>query len=611
MGRFSFFFFFCSSVFLTEAFAQPWLGLYKNLAADELYPSGLKISVLIEEKKLKNSNRIGVDEHFKKNKKFINPGSCCLFKKQWLVSLTEEEDSQRNKNPELQSEKYFIKNKKQLVIASKIFTENILLAEMLALLLEENHGFKVVRKLNMGGTKLVFDALRNRHIDIYPEYTGTGYTMLLKLSGETGPEKTYEIVKREFLKKFNLIWSLPLGFENTYTLAVRKEDPRFQKLKLISQLEGKVSLFRLGANHEFLEREDGFKNFSEKYQLHFRKDNIWGMNQGLMYSALRSEEVDMIMAYSTDGRIKAFNLRTLKDDKKFFPSYLSAYLTRKDVFNKFPELRRVFGDLEGNITEAEMIFLNNQVDQLKYEVSQTARNFLIEKNLLNESVRSLQKLGFLDYYLSKRAYFFKILWEHLLLTFVPLFFALLFALPVGIWAVYNSRVKKLVFTAVNTLQTVPSLALLALLIPFLGIGFMPAVSALFVYSLLPIVRNTFEGIKNVDRDFVEASAGIGLNQWQILRYVQIPLALPVILAGVRISAVIVVGTATLAALIGAGGLGDPVFRGIATLDSRLIFLGAVPACLLAVALDKALTVLERLVISRGLKLKKNIKDIDF
>lgn len=505
----------------------------------------------------------------------------------------------------------FSSNKKQIVIGSKIFTENMLLAEMLALLLEETYGFKVIRKLNMGGTKLVFDALRDGHIDIYPEYTGTGYTMLLKLSGETDPEKTYKIVKENFLKKFGLIWSLPLGFENTYTLAVRKNDSRFQNINRVSQLKGQAHLFRLGAEHEFLERKDGFDNFSKKYELRFQKDKIWTMSQGLMYSALNNREVDMIMAYSTEGRIKAFNLKKLKDDKNFFPSYSAAYLTRVEVLRDWPELQKAFKNLEGNISEKEITSLNNQVEQLRHEVSLVARTFLIGKNLLDEEIKSLQNLSLMDYYLSKRAYFFKIFAEHLFLTFVSLFLALLFSLPVGIWATRNLGVEKVVFAVVNTLQTIPSLALLGLFIPFLGIGFIPAIAALFVYSLLPLIRNTFEGIKNVDRNFIEASAGIGLNPWQILKFVQIPLALPVILAGVRISAVIVVGTATLAAFIGAGGLGDPIFRGIATLNSRLIFLGAVPACLLAIALDRLLALLETFVISKGLKLEKNIKNIGF
>lgn len=501
-------------------------------------------------------------------------------------------------------------NNKQLIIGSKIFTENILLAEMLSLLLEEKYNFKIVRKFNMGGTKLVFDSLKNEHIDIYPEYTGTGYTMLLKRSGETNPKKTYRIVKSEFLKKFQMVWSLPLGFENTYTLAVREKDLRFQKIHSISQLKGHISLFRLGVGHEFVERKDGFDNFSKKYRLHFLKNQIVTMNPALMYSALHNKKVDMIMAYSTDGRIKAFKLKTLKDDKSFFPSYEAAYLTRQNILEAWPEVQVAFLDLENNINEKEIISLNNQVDQLDYGLSQTARNFLIKKNLLSGKVQKLQKADLMDYYISKKKYFFKILMEHLVLIFASLLLALCFSVPIGIWAIRNSKVEKVVFFLVNILQTIPSIALLGILIPFLGIGFTPAVSALFFYSLLPLIRNTFEGIKNVDRSYIEASAGMGLNAWQILIFVQIPLALPVILAGVRIATVIVVGTATLAAFIGAGGLGDPIFRGIATLDSRLIFLGAVPACLLAVILDASIAFIEKIVISKGLKLEKNIKNIE-
>ena len=498
---------------------------------------------------------------------------------------------------------------KKIVIGSKIFTENIILSEILALLLEEKYKFKVIRKLNIGGTKLVFDALKNKGIDVYPEYTGTGYTMLLNLVGETDPRKTYKIVQKEFLKRFHLSWSLPLGFENTYALAVTKKDPRFQKLKWISQIKRQTPSFRLAVPHEFIERRDGFENFAKKYQFRFQKKNVFTMNQGLMYLALKNKRVDMIMTYSTDARIKTFQLKTLKDNKKFFPAYEVAYLTRSSYLKRWPELKEAFKKLEGNISEKEIFFLNYQVDQLKQEIPQVARNFLIKKNLLEDSIQSLQNPNLLAYYFSKRDYLLKIFIEHLILTFVSLFLALCFSIPIGILATYNLRVEKIVFTVVNTLQTIPSLALLGFLIPFLGIGFVPAIATLFIYSLLPILRNTFEGIKNIDRDFVEASAGIGLNFWQILRYVQIPLALPVILAGIRTSTVIVVGTATLAAFIGAGGFGDPIFRGIATLNSRLIFLGAVPACLLAISLDKFLSFLEVFMVSKGLKLQKNIKKI--
>ena len=504
----------------------------------------------------------------------------------------------------------FKAHKKEIIIGSKIFTENILLAEMLSLLLEEKYNFKVIRRFNLGGTKLVFDALRNKEIDIYPEYTGTGYTMILQMSGETQAEKIYDIVKEKFFKRFNLVWSLPLGFENTYILAVRKSDSRFKNMSSISQLKGKTNSLNIAAGHEFMERKDGFSNFVEKYKLNFKKNKTWSMNQGLMYSALKNKKMDMVMAYSTDGRIKAFNLKTLKDDKHFFPAYEVAYLTRRNIFASL-SIKDAFKELEGNITEKEMIFLNNQVDQLKYDTVQTARSFLVKKNILEGGAQSLKQQSWLSYYISKKEYFFKIFYEHLLLIVVSLFFALLLAVPIGLWASYNNRLEKIVFLIVNTLQTVPSLALLAIFIPFLGIGFLPAVVTLFIYSLLPIIRNTFEGVKNIDRVFISAGAGIGLNSWQVLRYIQAPLALPMILAGIRTSAVIVVGTATLAAFIGAGGLGDPIFRGIATLNSKLIFLGAVPACLLAIFIDRLLALLELVIIPKGLKLEKNIKMIAF
>ena len=256
--------------------------------------------------------------------------------------------------------------------------------------------------------------------------------------------------------------------------------------------------------------------------------------------------------------------------------------------------------------------LNRQVDLLKYDMSAVARQFLIDKNILknNQSIQ-LRKLNLKDFYLSKFDYFIKIFIEHLILVFSSLFLALLVSFPIGIGSVYNQTLERITFTVINILQTVPSLALLAVFIPIFGIGFLPALIALFIYSLLPMIRNIFEGIKNIDRSFIEVGAGLGLTSWQILKYIQIPLALPLILAGVRTSAVLVVGTATLAAFIGAGGLGDPIFRGISTLDTRLIFLGTVPACFLAIAIDKLLYFLEILLVSKGLRLEKNFKNIQF
>ncbi|MGI9548404.1 MAG: glycine betaine ABC transporter substrate-binding protein [Bdellovibrionales bacterium] len=494
---------------------------------------------------------------------------------------------------------------KTITIGSKIFTENVLLGEMLSLLLEERYQYKVSRFLNIGGTKLVFDALQSGKIDVYPEYTGTGYIMILNLSEKKQADESYRIVKKSFLKKYKMFWSQPLGFNNTYALAVRSKDTRFKDIYKISDLNGRVENFSLGVGHEFMERKDGYNNFSKYYNMNFSDKNIYSMDPNLIYMSIHSKKIDMIMSYSTDGRIQTYNLKLLKDDKKYFPSYQAAYLTRTEVLKKFPKLQLAFKDLENNISQKEMIELNRQVDQLKREEVDVVREFLISKKLLEYQVINKKEKSLWGYYVSKRKYLWKIFVQHFVLTFSSLGLALFISLPVGILMSRKESFAKIIFPIVNTLQTIPSLALLGFLIPFLGIGYPPALFTLFIYSLLPLVRNTYEGLKGVDKNFIEFATGIGLTKRQILKTIELPLALPVIIAGVKISAVIVVGTATLAALVGAGGLGEPIFRGLATVNSKLIFLGAVPAAGLAVFLDRSLTLLERKIVSKGLRFKRD------
>lgn len=490
-----------------------------------------------------------------------------------------------------------------VVVGSKGFSESIILAEMAALLLEEE-GLKVIRKTNLGGTSVVFDALKSGDIDLYPEYTGTGYVMVLKRSGESDPQKVYDAVKYEFSERFGLEWSGPIGFNNTYALAVRASDERFKNVQNISQLKGLVSDKVFAAPHEFMEREDGFGPFKKRYELDFKDGNTKALNSGLMYSAIRDGQVDIIMSYSTDGRIKAYDLKLLKDDLHFFPPYFAAFLSNEKSMREFPEIGIITSQVEGLITEKEMIALNDQVDRGKREPSLVAKNFLVQKGLIEGEIRSgeQKRRGFFTYAFSKRHYLNKLVWEHLALSFGALSLALMVSVPLGIALTRRPMLAKAVFPVVNTVQTVPSLALLGFLIPIIGIGYTPAVIALFLYSLLPLIRNTYTGIDAVDKDMIEAAKGIGLTDSQVLRKVEIPLALPVILAGVRTASVIVIGTATLAALVGAGGLGDPIFRGVATVNSDLILLGAVPSALLAIIVDRGLGLLETKVVSKGLRL---------
>lgn len=490
--------------------------------------------------------------------------------------------------------------KEPLVIGSKSFSESYLLGEMTALLLEEKFDQPVKRKLGLGGTKIALDALIHGGIHVYPDYSGTGYVMILKKSGESDPEKVLQEVRVAYLDRWSIVWSDPIGFNNTYALAVRRSDPRFKGITKISQLSNKVEDFVYAGAYEYMERKDGHAQFVKTYELNFKPNNVISLNAGLMYSAIRDKKVDMIVAYSTDGRIKAYDLRLIKDDQKFFPPYFVSLLAQQNTLKSFPELHKVFDLMADLITEDEMTEMNDKVDRLNLPVKTVAREFLVSKGLLAEAgqVAKESPWGFV---LKKKDYLLKLLWEHLLLSFTALTLALLVSIPAGIAMTRYERLAKIIFPFVNTVQTIPSLALLGFLIPIMGIGFAPAIVALFLYSLLPLVRNTYTGILSVDPTYIEASKGIGLTNLQILTKVEIPLALPVILAGLRTAGVIVIGTTTLAALIGAGGFGDPIFRGVATVNSQLILLGAIPSALLAIFTDKLIGFAEKRLVSEGLK----------
>ncbi len=501
-----------------------------------------------------------------------------------------------------------IRASEKIVVGSKIFSESIILGEMLSILLEEKYSLPVERKLALGGTQVVFNALEVGSIDIYPDYTGTGHVMILKMETETNPDKVYQIVRREFEERWDMIWSRPLGFNNTYAVAVRRNDPQFEGVEKISQLRGKLDDAKYAAAHEFMERKDGHDLLMESYGLRLRPENIVAMEAGLMYSAIRDAQVDMIVAYSTDGRIGAYDLRLLEDDESFFPPYHAAFIARHDTLKKHSALRLAMKSLEGKISESEMIEMNDLVDRLNNSPYRVAKNFLITKGLLSGKILTSQtNLGFLNYFLSEKKYLLKLLYEHLLLSFGSLFLAFLVSLPIGITLTRYQSLGNVVFPIVNTIQTIPNLALLGFLIPIVGIGFTPALLALLLYSLLPLVRNTYAGILGIDKTYIDASRGMGLTGWQILIKVEIPLALPIIIAGVRTASSIVIGTATLAAFVGAGGLGDPIFRGIATVNTNLILLGAVPAAILAIFVDKCIGLSEKVLVSKGLRLRNRIQ----
>lgn len=491
---------------------------------------------------------------------------------------------------------------KPIVIGSKNFTEQLILGEMMAHMLEKKYGLEIERKLNLGGSTMTFNALDTGGIDLYVDYTGTGYISILKMDGTRDPEKIYNIVNREFQKKYGIEWSKSIGFNNTYGVSVRSDDNRFKGITKLSQLRGKVNEYSISTAHEFFERNDGYKGMKIAYGLNFKSDNLIGMDPGLMYNAIKDGEVDMIVAYTTDGRIPAFDLKILEDDANYFPPYHAAILAKSKRIEEVPEIKSLMKDFEGLINSKEMALMNYQVDLKKRDPKDVAYNFLVNKGLLNGELVEYKKTNsFWAYAYSKKGYLYKIFKEHMVLSFSALFLAIVVGVPIGITLSRYEKIATPVFGVINTFQTIPSLALLGFLIPLLGIGMTPAIVALFLYSLLPIVRNVYTGINGVDPDYVEASRGIGLTDKQILFKVEIPLALPIIIAGVRTAAVIVIGTATLADLIGAGGFGNPIFTGVQSVNSNLILLGAIPAALFAISVDKLLELSERLTVSKGLQ----------
>ncbi|MCI0484062.1 MAG: ABC transporter permease subunit [candidate division NC10 bacterium] len=467
-----------------------------------------------------------------------------------------------------------------IVVGSKHFNEGYILAEISAQLLEDR-GFRVERKFGLGGTLICFEALKNGEIDLYPEYSGTLEQAILKLPHRVSHKELRETLKRRF--DLDLLESF--GFNNTYAIAVSKTFARERGLKTINDL-AKLPDLRFGFSHEFLNRQDGWPGLARTYGLPARPV---GIEHGLAYHAIRESRLDVTDVYSTDGDIKKFDLVLLEDDRRYFPEYLAALLVRGGLDE---QIKRILGELAGTITAAEMQGLNGQVLLERKSFAEVAQQFLREKGLLRSQGQAF--LGSRWGTLLFRAA------THIELTLIALVAGMAVAIPGGILIYRWRAISKPVVYLAGLLQTIPSIALLAFMIPFFGIGATPAIVALFLYALLPILRNTAAALFSIDPVLKRVSVGMGLTGWQRLRHVELPLAAPTILAGIKTAAVINIGTATLAAFIGAGGLGEPIVTGLALNDTGLILEGAVPAALLAVVTEWGFEGLEKLLIPRHL-----------
>jgi osmoprotectant transport system permease protein len=467
-----------------------------------------------------------------------------------------------------------------VIIGSKKFTESYVLGEIAKRTLT-NAGIPAEHRQGMGGTIILWQALRGGQIDAYPEYTGTIAQEILKADHSSSLDEI-----RDSLAKFGVGMTEPLGFNNTYALVMRRSEAQRLGVHTISDLRRYPEL-KLGLTHEFLDRQDGWQPLRERYAL--PQQNVIGIDHGLGYSALANGSIDIKDAYSTDAKIEQNDLVALEDDLQFFPKYEAVFLFRLSMpADAIAALRR----LEGALNEKRMIRLNAEAERTKNYTR--AADLYFERgagsgNAVGESFP--QKL---------------VRWtlRHLQLAGFSLLLSMIFGIPLGIVASRGGAIGQVILGFASIVQTIPSLALLALLvpIPFFGISVRTAIAALFLYGLLPIVRNTASGLQDIPRPMRESAIALGLSPIARLWEIYLPIASRSILSGIKTSAVINIGTATLAALIGAGGLGEPILSGLNLNDRVTILEGAIPAALLALLVQWIFDLLDRVLIPKGLRL---------
>jgi osmoprotectant transport system permease protein len=468
-----------------------------------------------------------------------------------------------------------------VIIGSKKFTESYVLGEIAKRKLTDD-GIPAEHRQGMGGTIILWEALRGGQIDVYPEYTGTITQEILK------SDQQLEIQQIEnALGKIGIGMTEPLGFNNTYALVMRRDRAQQLGIRAISDLQKHPEL-RIGLTHEFLDRRDGWRPLAMEYQLNPR--SVIGIDHALGYAALQNGSIDVKDAYSTDAKIAEFNLIALKDDRKFFPRYDSVFLFRSSLpISAIATLRK----LEGTIDEEKMIRLNAEAESTK--------NYARAANLYFEHGAG-STITFVDESLAHKLARWTL--RHLELAGFSLLLSVLIGIPLGIFASRGGATGHVILGFTGIVQTIPSLALLALLVPlpFFGISARTAVAALFLYGLLPIVRNTATGLQDIAQPIRDSAIALGLGPGARLRKIYLPIASRSILGGIKTSAVITVGTATLAALIGAGGLGEPILSGLNLNDHATILQGAIPAAVLALVVQWFFDFLDRVLIPKGLRL---------
>ena len=482
-------------------------------------------------------------------------------------------------------------------VGSKNFTEQEILGEIVAQLIEQRTDLAVERRFGLGGTDICHAALVSGQLDVYVEYTGTGLLTVLKRDVIKDPAEAHWVVASAYRDRFDLEWLPPIGFNNTYAMTVRASQAEEQGWTGISDLARAAGELRGGFTSEFMERPDGYPGLREAYELEL--GSTMDLDPGLMYKAVADSQVDVICAFATDGRIAEFELRTLRDDQSFFPPYDAAPVIRGETLRTHPELRDALAALAGTITDSQMRRMNHAVDVLRQDPADVARAWIVGRIGMQAGDSSAVDTGARDMGLLALAYDRRTevgqkALEHFVLTAMGTLIAIAIGVPLGIMIHRRASTRGPVLAMTEIVQTIPSLAMLAFLFAVYGLlGAAPAVTALVLYALLPIVLNTYTGLREVPAQVIQAADGVGMSGWQRLRIVELPLAAPIIIAGIRAATVLTVGIATLSTYIGAGGLGDFIARGLARNDTRLTLLGAIPAAMMAVSLSLCIRLTER------------------
>jgi osmoprotectant transport system permease protein len=479
-----------------------------------------------------------------------------------------------------------------VVVGSKKFTESVILGEVAAQLVAST-GTPVEHRRELGGTRILWNGLRTGELDVYPEYTGT-----LRAEIFAGRDLPDAAALAAALAEEGVRASRPLGFNNTYVLGMNEARAAALGVRTVSDLVRHPEL-AFGFTDEFMKRGDGWPSLRRRYGLPQR--DVRGLDHDIAYRGLASRELDVIDLYSTDAEIAYYGLRVLEDDLGHFPRYEALWLWRADLEARAPDVVAALRRVEGLVPEAAMIALNARAKIEGEPETRVAADFVAEtvgvETVLHEA-SLVERLTVSTL-------------EHLRLVAISLAAAIAVAIPLGVFAAHHAAAAQPILATVGIIQTIPALALLVLLMPLLAplrplgissLGDPPAILALFLYSLLPIVRNTYAGLHDTPPSLRESAAALGLEPSARLRRIELPMASRTILAGVKTAAVINVGFATLGALVGAGGYGQPILSGIRLDDVGLILEGAVPAAALALVVQGLFEIGERRLVPLGLRL---------